>query len=123
MIKGIGIDTVQISEMEQLCDDVFAAYTFTENERAHAFGHVRPAEAFAGIFAAKEAVTKAVCNLSPQDWIDLRLIEIVHDEHGAPHVVDVPPLSGYLSKVGTVSVLISITNEGDFATAIALAQD
>ena len=123
LIKGIGIDMVCISEMEANCDEAFVTHTFTEAERAFAQRRKRPAEAFAVMFAVKEAVTKAVCTLSPDEWIDLRLIEVTHDEHGAPHVADVPPLSDYLRSVSVDSVLVSITNEGDYATAIALAQD
>ena len=51
MVVGVGIDTVRISEMERLCDDAFARYTFTQAEREFAARRMRPAEAFAGMFA------------------------------------------------------------------------
>jgi holo-[acyl-carrier protein] synthase len=122
MILGIGIDTVRVSEMKRLCNEVFVTHTFTEEERTFAKKRKNAAEAYAGMFAVREAVTKAVCMLSPDDWPGLLHIEVVHDEHGAPHVGNVPPLSDYLAKTGVGSVLVSITNEGDLATAIALAQ-
>ena len=126
MIVGVGIDTVCISELEELCaddDGLFARYTFSDEERDFASQRGRPAEALAGMLAVKEAVTKAVCTLRPQEWIEMRLIEVEHDAHGAPHVAIKPPLQEFLQAAGVASVLVSITNEGDFATAIALAQD
>lgn len=126
MVLGIGIDTVCISELEGLCADdggVFERYAFTDAERAFASGRARRYESLAGIYAVKEAVTKAVCTLRPSEWIDLRRIGVGHDEHGAPFVEMTSPLREYLELAGVGSLLVSITNEGDFATAIALAQD
>mgnify|MGYP001639248865 CR=1 FL=1 len=124
MIVGVGIDTVRISELEEMCDDggAFESYMFSEGERGYASHRSRPCESLAGMLAVKEAVTKAVCTLDPDRWIDMRLIEVEHDVHGAPHVSMKDPLAGYLEGVSVSSVLVSITNEGDFATAIALAQ-
>ena len=121
-VLGIGTDMVQISEIERLCTVVFMARTFSEAERAYAQSRPRPAEAYAGMFAAKEALTKALCTLRPREWIDLRRIEVLHGEDGEPYVAMTQPLKGYLDLVGVNDVLVSITDEGDYAVAFAIAQ-
>jgi len=61
----------------------FAARVFTPNERAYllAKGH----ESAAGLFAAKEAVAKALGTGIRGFWPDQ--IEIAHDALGKPHVI------------------------------------
>lgn len=125
MVCGVGIDLVCISDLEALVQNMesaFALRTFTERERAYASQKYRPCESLAGMFAVKEAVTKAVCTLAPDEWIDLRRIETLHDQNGKPYVAMEGPLGDYLELVGVARVCVSITNEGDYAAAVAVAE-
>ena len=63
MVRGIGIDSVDIEEMRRLCADAEGAFViraFTEAERAQAFARHDPATCLAGKFAVKEAAFKAL---------------------------------------------------------------
>ena len=71
----------------------------------------KPAHRLAGIFAAKEAVCKAL-SLSPGRWLD---IVIEHEASGAPQVL----LLGSLPQPQELS--ISISHDGDYAMAFAVA--
>ena len=62
----------------------------------------------AGLFAAKEAITKAL-NLKVGKWLD---IEILHDKYGKPKVNLSPDLS---KKILDYS--LSITHDGEYALA------
>ena len=78
MILGIGIDTVTVPELAQLRDTIFDSYTFTQAELT--WSATRPDQdvALAGIFAAKEAVSKALGDLSVPRDADIRDVEIGH---------------------------------------------
>lgn len=62
----------------------------------------------AGLFAAKEAITKAL-NLKPGKWLD---IEISHEKDGRPKVT----LSSELRK-RTLDYSLSISHDGKYALA------
>lgn len=123
MIKGIGIDLVDIAEMERLCGDLdtaFARRVFTEAEREQAAARHKPAQMLAGKFAAKEAAFKALARLTANGF-DFRKVETLEDENGAPHI-STGPLAEILAEAGATELLVSITNEGNLAQAIVLAQ-
>lgn len=131
MIKGVGIDAVTISEMEQLCsdhpkgnplEDPFVTYTFTAAERALLQGYPRVFEALAGMYAVKEAVFKAVAHLTPEKSFEFRIVEVLHRADGYPYVNITDELHPILQAAGVSDVQVSITNEGDTATAIAIVQ-
>lgn len=122
---GIGIDTVDITEFRRLCadwTDPFVQRSFSPSERDEARLHADPAECLAGKFAVKEAVFKALGHLSAEGGFDFRIVETLEDDHGCPHVTCEGPLADILTQAGAHEVLVSITNERDLATAIALVQ-
>ncbi len=124
MIRGVGIDTVDVVEMERLCADArgaFVTHTFTSAERAQAFERHRPCECLAGKFAVKEAVFKALAPLTAEGF-DLRLVETIEDANGYPRVTLDGPLAGVLAEAGASELLVSITNERELATAFVIAQ-
>ena len=131
-MRGVGIDMVTISEIERFLPDAAALgdevaldplirRTFTPAERAQAAGRVRPAEYLAGRFAVKEAVFKAVAPLT-REGFDLRIVETLADENGAPHVTRTGALAPVLDEAGVRELFVSITNEGDVAAAFVVAQ-
>lgn len=64
---------------------------------------------------------KAVAPLTSSGF-DLRLVSSYDDEDGAPHLEVTDALAPVLAEAGVREVLVSVTNEGDVATAFALAQ-
>jgi len=82
MIIGIGVDIVKTARFEGMTER-FMARVFTSNERAYLLGksHVSAA----GMFAAKEAVAKALGTGFKGFWPSQ--VEVVHDENGRPGVV------------------------------------
>lgn len=143
MITGVGVDLVSIALMQKVIErngPSFLEATFTESERLYAEKHPRRFDAYAGIFAAKEAVFKAV---APEQFakekrvVDLRSIEIFHRVDGSPYVnpafwQDDPSLadnpsgerSAHRNSIATLTsyVHLSITDEGDCALAFAVAE-
>lgn len=124
MVKGIGIDTVDIGEMRRLCSDMdgaFVRHTFTEAECTQAALRHDTAQVLAGKFAVKEATFKALARLTTEGF-DLRIVETLEDSNGAPHITLAGPLASVLAEADVIELLVSITNERDLATAIVLAQ-
>lgn len=124
MIRGIGIDSVDIEEMARLtadADGAFARRTFSDAERAEAYARHDAAACLAGKFAVKEAVFKAIAQHTEAGF-DFRCVETLEDKNGCPHVTLTGSLAPVLAEAGVTELLVSITNEKDVATAIVLAQ-
>lgn len=80
MIYGIGTDVIEINRINGLAErPAFIRRVYTDQEAAYANGR---SEALAGMFAAKEAFSKAVGTGFRS--FSLRDVEIVHDELGKP---------------------------------------
>ncbi|MCA1023939.1 holo-ACP synthase [Halobacillus litoralis] len=118
MIKGIGIDMVEIDRIKQSIkrQPRFVQRILTENEyqRCLALQEQRQAEFAAGRFAAKEAFAKAagtgIGALSFQD------MEILASENGAPLMT----AKGY----ETCRIWVSITHSRSHAVAqVVLEED
>lgn len=125
MVKGVGIDQVDIEEMRSMCGDfsnAFARGTFTQKELAQALERPDAAEFLAGRFAVKEATFKALAHLCPSGMPDFRFVETLHDADGCPVITKSEQLVPYMTAAGISELLVSITNEKGVATAIVLAQ-
>lgn len=124
MVRGIGIDSVDIEEMARLVADgqtAFARRAFTDAERAQALARHDAAACLAGKFAVKEAAFKALACRTAEGF-DFRCVETLEDEDGCPHVTLDGPLAPVLAEAGVAELLVSITNERGVATAVVLAQ-
>ncbi|WP_078429415.1 holo-ACP synthase [Alkalihalobacterium alkalinitrilicum] len=111
MIKGIGIDIVEIARIKQAIErtDKFILRILTENERKkyHTLTKQRQFEYVAGRFAAKEAFVKAIgTGISKEvGWQD---IEVVNDVNsGKPSI----------AWKGNDKVHVSISHSKEFAVA------
>lgn len=116
MIKGIGIDAVELQRIKDIIENKprFITKVLTENEQAQ-FAKLtkhRQVEYFAGRFSCKEAFAKAwgtgIGQLALQD------IEILSDERGAP-VVTQSPHKG--------KVFVTITHTDTIAMAQILLEE
>jgi len=94
------------------------ARVFTPEEVAYCDGKARPAESYAGRFAAREAVIKALGGYRARRWQD---ISVTRNPAGAPAIL----LSGNAKRradgLGVDRVLISFTHERTSAVAFAVA--
>ncbi len=126
MVKGIGVDTTNISEITrlmQLKDNVFLNQTFTEREIEASKKAQKQMEYLAGRFAAKEAVFKATAHLLSEKKFDFRIVETLNEEDGYPYIVINSKMQNILNRIGVSNILVSITTESDFATAFVIVQD
>lgn len=127
MIRGIGIDTVSISEIQRylenknLCD-AYLRHTFTDAEQKAAQGRCNLAEYYATRFAVKEAVFKAIGHLLPEKHFDLRLVETLNASDGCPYIRITPALSQIIHAAGVTHLHVSITTEDNYATAFVIAE-
>lgn len=122
MIAGIGIDLCEISRMEKLLeDDHFLTRYFSRDEQRYIHGKGNSAaQTMAGIYAAKEALVKALG--SGIVTADLRAIDVTHDKYGAPVYV----LQGEYARLAEdkriSSFFLSITHDGGMAAAVCVAE-
>ena len=130
MVLGIGID---LSSVEDFLlregapgfTETVISHTFTDAERAEAgaLGNSeRKAEYYAGRFAAKEAVFKALSPLMAEDALDLRRIETFADDKGRPRVTITDELHSLLDIACATDIQVSITHDSGMAAAVALVQ-
>lgn len=126
MIRGVGIDMVEVATVKRLTrNPSFVTRTFTEEERIEAERAGDPSQYFAGRFAVKEAAfkaTAAACS-SASDIFDLRQFSCLKGADGAPRVVPDEAVSAVLEAAGWEDLLVSLTHEGGWAIAIVMAQD
>lgn len=85
MIAGIGTDIVDVKRITKAIErwgNHFIKHVFTEDEINYCLRHKFPHQHFAGRFAAKEAVIKALPDIQNLQWTD---IKIINDKTGKPH--------------------------------------
>ena len=121
-VAGIGVDIVDISRMQAVLMRTprFRFRVFTEEERAWCDRRANPAAAYAGCFAVREAVLKALgCGFSQGVAFDD--VSVDHDDRGRP----LARLKGRASEIaeaqGVTEVFISISHTHDVAVANAVA--
>lgn len=124
MIKGIGVDTVYIPDIEKqfALGKRHLSHIFTERELAHAKEQAQPAEYLATRFAVKEAVFKAIAHLLPERRFDLRIVETDNHEDGCPFVCIHDGFAPIMERAGIFCIHVSITTEKDYATAFVIAE-
>ena len=129
-ILGIGVDVVHVPDFERQLSDgasCFVEKVFTAQERLDAEASSVPThEHLAGVWAAKEAVVKAVSgarvgSVPLLDSIDMKEIEVLHDPWWRPYVRAHGSLVRVLDHLGAERVLVSISHDGPVAVAVAMA--
>ena len=91
---------------------------FTPDEIAYCESKARPAESFAGRFAAREAVIKAIGGYRGRMWQD---ISVVRHPSGAPSIALTGNAKRRADAIGVSRVLITVTHEKTNAVAFAVA--
>lgn len=113
---GIGNDIIEINRIEKAIKKInFITKVFTENEIKLFEIKGSRAEFFAGRFAAKEAVSKALGTGFRE--FSLTDIEILNDSLGKPYVTFKNSIDFYNKKY---FIDISISHCKEYATAVAI---
>ena len=120
-VIGIGVDMCAISRMEKsIQKQHFYKRVFLEGERVYLEQKEKSrAQSAAAMFAAKEAVAKAL-GTGFAGGVSAFVIEVTHDELGAPGIILHGGAKERLEHIGGTRVLLSLTHEGDMATAFAV---
>lgn len=122
-IKGIGVDLCGIERMEKaIAKPHFAERVFTQAERETIASRGQgAAQTAAAMFAAKEAVAKAL-GTGFSGGVSVGEIEVLHEQSGAPCVALSGGARERLSALGGQRVWISLSHEGDMAAAFAVIE-
>ena len=118
MIKGVGLDLCEISRMEgKLTDERFLNRFFTSDEVSYIHSKGKcAAQTLAGLFAAKEALAKA---LGTGIAFDLKDVSVRHDEAGRPGYT----LSGRVEQLaGGDRFHLSVSHDGGMAAAVCIRE-
>ena len=122
MIAGVGMDLCEIARMEKLLpDERFLSRYFSAEEQVYIHSRGKgAAQSMAGIYAAKEALTKALgTGITSGALAD---ICVTHDRYGAPSYA----LSGEYARLAEDrridTFYLSITHEGGMAAAVCVAE-
>lgn len=122
MIKGTGIDIIEIERIQKAMDrnPRFLERLFRENEINILRENQFKPSSVAGFFAAKEAILKALgTGLRNLSWQD---IEIYKDKMGKPHVKlhNNALKTAYSRDINQIHISISHSRDNAVAQAIAL---
>ncbi len=116
----IGTDIISISRLKKTINsshgDKFTNRIFTENEIDYCRDKVNSVIHFAGRFAAKEAITKALLSSEIIDSINMKSIEIISGKNRKPEV------NLTLSSKLQIQCKVSISHTDEYAIAFALLE-
>ncbi|MBU3803528.1 MAG: holo-ACP synthase [Candidatus Cellulosilyticum pullistercoris] len=122
MIIGIGTDIIEIERIEKAIykTDTFFNKIYTAREQAYYRENHKKTETLAGLFAAKEAISKALGTgfrgFSAND------IEIVPNELGRPEVYLYGEAKALANRLEICKIHVSISHCQAYATAFAIAE-
>lgn len=119
----VGCDVCQVASMEQILQEGPDALErlFNPEERQYALAQKRPAQHLAGVFAAKEALAKAIREPALLGKY-YRGVTVRHRENGMPTLELSEELAESLSRGGLRVADLSISHDGDYAVAAVLVE-
>ena len=116
----IGTDIISIPKLKKTINsshgDKFINRIFTKNEIDYCNDKVNPIIHFAGRFAAKEAITKALLSSEIIESISMRSIEIISGKNRKPEV------NLTISSKLQLQCKVSISHTDEYAIAFALLE-
>ena len=120
MIVGIGNDIIEIERIEKaISKESFKDKIYTQRELENIKKRGDRVETYAGIFSAKEAISKAI-GTGVREF-SLTDLEILNDDLGKPYVVVSERLDKIIkSKKENYQIEISISHSKKYATAMAV---
>lgn len=122
-IIGVGVDMCAIARMQRALEKPrFAERVFTEAERAYLTGRGKGcAQSAAAMFAAKEAVAKAL-GTGFSGGVMPGQIGVVHDGAGRPGIELTGAALERMRAMSGARVHLSLSHEGDMALAFAVIE-
>jgi holo-[acyl-carrier protein] synthase len=122
MVKGIGIDIIEIARVRRSIEtlgDRFLQKVFTPGEIAYCSAKNDRHQHFAARFAAKEAVSKALSTgwAGEFRWKD---VEVTNDASGQPRITLHGPLGQNLTSC---PILVSISHSETHVVAMVVIED
>jgi holo-[acyl-carrier protein] synthase len=128
MVLSVGVDMVEVERIQKALEDVrigarFRARVFTAGEIQYCEKKRRGRYAsYAGRFAAKEAVMKALGRGwgAKVGWLD---IEVVRARSGKPDIVLHDKTARLAEELGIRRWALSITHTEQYGLAFVMAQD
>ena len=120
MIVGIGNDIIEIERIEKaISKEDFKDKIYTQRELENIKKRGNRAETYAGVFSAKEAISKAI-GTGVREF-SLTDLEILNDDLGKPYVVVSEKLDKIIkSKKEDYQIEISISHSKKYAIAMAI---
>lgn len=124
-MKSLGIDAVEIERIADVIErhgDRFLARVYSAEERRIAVdsGEAAP-QFYAGRFAAKEAVLKAL-GTGYSQGLAFHEVEVLRNPNGAPRLVLHGAARKRADELGIAKILVSITHTRRDAHAVAFAE-
>ena len=120
MIVGIGNDIIEIERVKKaISKEGFIAKVYTQREIENIVKRGNRAETYAGIFSAKEAISKAI-GTGVREFA-LTDLEILNDHLGKPYVIVSDKLKKIIQrKKENYQIEIAISHSKKYATAMAI---
>ena len=120
MIVGIGNDIIEIERIEKaISKEGFKNKVYTQKELENIEKRGDRVETYAGIFSAKEAISKAIGTGVKE--FSLTDLEILNDDLGKPYVAVSEKLDKIIKdKKEDYQIEISISHSKKYATAVAI---
>ena len=120
MIVGIGNDIIEIERVEKaISKEGFIAKVYTQREVENIVKRGNRTETYAGIFSAKEAISKAI-GTGVREFA-LTDLEILNDDLGKPYVIVSDKLNKIIQrKKENYQIEIAISHSKKYATAMAI---
>ena len=122
MIKGVGIDLVEIERIKRAIDNngKFLERVFTKEEITKGERKKNRYQFYGAHFATKEAVMKAL-GTGWRKGVRWRDIRIIHNNDGKPEVKLVGKTKKIAKRLGIDEILISMSHTKKYAVAQAIA--
>jgi holo-[acyl-carrier protein] synthase len=122
MVKGIGVDIIEIARVRQSIEtlgDRFLDKVFTSREREYCSSKQNSFQHFAARFAAKEAVSKAMSTgwAGEFRWKD---VEVMNDPSGQPRITLSGPLKELLVRA---RILVTLSHSESHVVAMVLIEE
>ena len=120
MIVGIGNDIIEIERVKKaISKEGFIAKVYTQREIENIVKRGNRTETYAGIFSAKEAISKAI-GTGVREFA-LTDLEILNDDLGKPYVIVSDKLNKIIQrKKENYQIEIAISHSKKYATAMAI---
>ncbi len=122
-VVGLGLDVVDLARIRRLYERHGERFT----SRICNPGEIQPRrgdaliEHLGGLFAAKEAMLKALGTGWAQG-LSLRMVEVTREPGGAPGIRLHGAAAARAEKLGVARTLLSISHERTFAAAVAVLE-